>query len=251
MQVVVDQHLVEYQLIGEGAQSILLLHGWTDAAQQSFNELARELAHSYKIVMPALPGFAKTPPPPDNWGVPEYARFLQQFVEKLNLAPDVVIAHSNGGTLAIYALSHGLLKPSKLVLLGSAGIRDTAKARKTALKIAAKPVKLLLKPLPRRAQERIKKRVYGQLGSDLYTLEHMKSIFKRVVEYDAQSDAQKLSVSTLLIYGVNDNSTPVSFGETFQTLIPHSRLQVVNNAGHYVQLDQPQKTTELIKDFLA
>ncbi len=251
MQVVVDQNLVEYQLRGDGDTTVLLLHGWTDSAQQSFAGLANQLAKSYRVLMPDLPGFGKSLAPAESWGVPEYGHWLKNFVDKLAVQPDIVIAHSNGGTLAIYALAYGLLQPRKLVLLGSAGIRDTARTKKRVLKLAAKPVKLLLKPLPTGTQERIKKRVYGQLGSDLYTLEHLKPIYQRVVAYDIQNDASLVKTPTLLIYGADDQSTPVSFGQTFQGLMPDARLEVVAAAGHYVHLDQPEKTFGLIEDFLA
>ncbi len=225
MQLVIDHNLITYQTTGQGSRVVLLLHGWTGAAHQSFVGLAAQLSRNYRVVMPDLPGFGESPPPPDNWGVPQYGQFLETFIDKLGVKPEAVIGHSNGGTLAIYAISQKLVNPSKLVLLASAGIRGTDQAKKTALKLAAKPVKLLLMPLPKASQERIKRRVYGRLGSDLYVLPAMQPIFKRVVGYDAREDARAVTVPTLLVYGADDTSTPPRFGQIFRGSMPNARWQ--------------------------
>jgi pimeloyl-ACP methyl ester carboxylesterase len=250
MKIIIDNLLINYQDHGKG-KSILFLHGWTPLAQKSAHDLTGELAKYYRMITPDLPGFGQSALPPESWGVPEYGVFIQKFMDKLGVKPDYVVAHSNGGTLAMYVLSNGLLMAQKLVLLSSAGIRGGDKLKKTLLQIVAKPVKLALIPLPQRTQDRIKKRMYGKLGSDLYVMGNMKPIFKRIVDYDIQSAATKVAQSTLLIYGKNDAATPVSYGETFAHIIPRARLEVVQNAGHYVHIDQPKVTTRLIKDFLA
>lgn len=250
MKLIVDNLLINYQDHGTG-KVILFLHGWTEAAQQSFQQLSQVFAKDYRVLLPDLPGFGQSTMPPENWGVPEYGMFVQKFLEKLEVKPDIIIAHSNGGTIALYAVGNRLIAPQKLVLLGSAGIREKAKLKKNLLRVAAKPVKAALLPFPHLFQERLKKRIYGKLGSDLYVMENMKPIFNRVVSYDIQAEAKKVTQPTLLIYGSDDSSTPVSFGELFAGVMPSARLEVVPRAGHYVHLDQLQKVLELIEDFLA
>lgn len=249
MQIIIDKLLVNYQEQGKG-KTILMLHGWTSAGVASFQELGQLLAKNYQVIAPDLPGFGKSSTPPKSWGVPEYGDFVQKFMDKLAIKPDYVVAHSNGGTIALYVVGEKLLSPQKLVLLGSAGIREKAKLKHSLLSVAAKPVKAALAPLPRNLQDRIKKRVYGKIGSDLYVMENMQPIFKRVVSYDIQKDAQKVMQPTLLIYGSDDTSTPVSFGKTFARIMPSAHLEVVPNAGHYVHIDQPEKVVGLVRDFL-
>ncbi len=249
MKIILSGLMTNYQDFGKG-ESVLLLHGWTNDARLSFTELGRALSGNYRVVIPDLPGFGESSLPPDNWGIPEYAEFVNAFIKKIELKPDYVIAHSNGGTIALYALGEKLLAPKKLVLLGSAGIRAEATFKKTILKIAAKPVKLALSPLPKHVQERLKKRAYGTIGSDLYVIEHMKPIFKRTVDFDIQDSAKKVAQPSLLIYGAHDTSTPVRYGKIFENIMPQASLKIIPSAGHYVHIDQPTQTITLIKGFL-
>lgn len=249
MKVIIDNLLTNYEDDGAG-ESVLLLHGWTGAAQASFLDLGRALARRYRVVIPDLPGFGGTSAPPDSWGIPEYAEYVSTFVNKIGLRPDYIVAHSNGGAIALYALGNDLLSAKKVVLLGSAGIRDKSTLKKSMLKIAAKPVKVALSPLPRHVQERIKKRAYGTIGSDLYVMEQMKPVFKRTVDFDIQESAKKVAQPALLIYGANDTSTPVRYGKIFETIMSQGSLEIIPAAGHYVHVDQPEKVTRLIEDFL-
>jgi pimeloyl-ACP methyl ester carboxylesterase len=249
MKVIVDDLLINYEDQGKG-KTILAIHGWTNDAGKSFDQLSVNLSKSYRLIIPDLPGFGQSSPPAKSWGVPEYGAFIQKFINKIGIKPDYVLAHSNGGTIGLYALSQGMIKPRKVVFLSSAGVRQKNALKKALLSVAAKPIKAVLIPLPSNAQKRIKKSLYGKIGSDLYVLENMQPIFKKIVEYDIQNAAQNVIQPTLLIYGVNDRSTPIAHGKLLASHIPHSQLVFIENAGHFVYIDQPEQTLKLLKDFL-
>jgi pimeloyl-ACP methyl ester carboxylesterase len=249
MQMVVDELLVNYRTWGESKRSILLLHGWGDTSG-SFAELAQGLQEHYSLIAPDLPGFGGTDMPPDAWTVNDYSTFIGHFLQKIGCKPYAIIAHSNGGTLALHGLANSYFETKKMVLLASAGIRQTKSPRKILLRTAAKPVKVSLKVLPKRAQERIKRRVYGALGSDLYVAEHLQETFKHIVSYDVQEDAKSVYVDTLLLYGSHDRSTPPRYGELLAAALPHAELEIVEGAGHFVHHDASDQVMGRIQEFL-
>jgi pimeloyl-ACP methyl ester carboxylesterase len=249
MQMVVDELLVSYRSWGEAKRTILLLHGWGDTSG-SFAELAQGLQAHYSLIAPDLPGFGGTDTPPDAWTVNDYSTFIGHFLDKLGCKPYAIIAHSNGGTLALHGLANSYFDTKKMVLLASAGIRGARSPRKVLLRTAAKPVKISLKVLPKRAQARIKRRVYGALGSDLYVAEHLQETFKHIVSYDVQEDAKSVYVETLLVYGSEDRSTPVRYGELLAATLPKAELVVVEGAGHFVHHDAADQVTGRIQEFL-
>jgi pimeloyl-ACP methyl ester carboxylesterase len=147
-------------------------------------------------------------------------------------------------------LSAGVLKCNKLVLLSSAGIRSEYLGRKKALRVAAKTGKLLILPLPKQFKQRLRKKAYQKIGSDMFVAEHLQETFKKVVTDDVQEDAKKVNVPTLIVYGQADTATPPYYGEIFHEAIKQSRLIMIPNAGHFVHHDQPQLVQKSIEEFL-
>lgn len=248
MQVVVDALLTNYRLTGKG-KLVVFLHGWGDSSQGSL-ALQSALAEHYQVLAFDLPGFGSSQTPPDVWGLSDYARFVRAAIRKLNLKPYAIIGHSNGGAIALRGLSDGSLEAQKLVLLASAGIRNEYNGRKYALRVAARTGKALTKPLPQRLRKKLQAKAYATIGSEMLIAEHLQESFKKIVSDDVQADAAGVTLPSLLIYGQHDTATPVHYGELFQAALPHSTLQVIPQAGHFVYLDQPARVTDLIEEFL-
>jgi pimeloyl-ACP methyl ester carboxylesterase len=249
MQVIIDGLLINYQKEGSG-KTLLLLHGWNDNSI-GLKDLRKALAKSYCVITPDLPGFGASEAPKTDWGLEDYAKFIKKFVAKTEASPlYAVIGHSNGGAISIKAITSGLLSPDKLILLGASGIRRTQKGKMTTIKLTTKAGKIILSPLPRKYKQKIRKRLYSQIGSDLLVAEHLSGTFKKVVAEDLQSQAKQLEVPTLLIYGEEDNQTPVVYGELYYQLINASTLEVITDAGHFVHLDKPKVVVNLIEDYL-
>ena len=249
MQIVVDNLLANYVRSGTGKE-ILILHGWGDNVA-SWKDLIADLSKNYEVIALDLPGFGGSEAPRAAWGLSEYATFVAAFLSKAKLQPYAVIAHSNGGAIAIRALSHHLFSAQKLVLLASAGIRSEYKGRKKALRLVTKAGKALTTPLPRSIKKRLRQKVYQTVGSDMLVAEHLQDTFKRVVTDDVRTDARQISIPTLLLYGDTDQATPLRYGELLHKAIPNSKLQVLSGAGHFLYSDKPQEVMAQIEDFLS
>ena len=249
MQAVVDNLLTNYAKVGNGPL-VLLLHGWGDSLA-TYDELQKSLSANYTVVSLDLPGFGSTQAPAKAWKLDDYAKFVSQFLKKLNLqTPYAIIGHSNGGSLAIYGLAQNTLSAQKLILLGAAGIRDKQKIRRLLLKVVAKVGKTVTFWLPVQTKRQLQKKLYGAAGSDMLTVPHMQETFKQTVRQDVQTEAAKLQLPTLLIYGQNDKATPPSYGKVYNQLIKGSRLEVIPDADHFVHQTQAAKVLAFVEDFL-
>lgn len=256
MQIIVDNILVNYQVSGSGSKIILLLHGW-GSNSTAFSALSSELSKKYKIVALDLPGMGQSQLPPTAWNLDDYKNFVTSFLAKLNINKVYsIIGHSNGGSLAIKMAADKNLaanfKLSKLVLIGSAGIRYKQKLKKQIFKLIAKLGKggLSILPLPASAKLKLKKKLYQAAGSEALDNPELEQTFRLVVGEDISPQAAKLKLPTLLIYGKQDADTPVEYGQILSSLIENSKLEVVEGGGHYIFLDQPKITLNLIEDFL-
>lgn len=240
--------MTNYQKIGSG-KALIFLHGWGDSSK-TFAPLIESLKDDYETLALDLPGFGGTQAPPEAWGIDDYAAFVEAWLAKIGIKnTDAIIAHSNGGAIAIKAISTGKIKTDKLVLMASAGIRDKQKTRKKILKAGAKGGKAMTFFLPGGTKEKIRNRFYKSIGSDAILFSQLEETFRRVVGEDVQPAAEKIAIPTLLIYGDKDKDTPVSYGRIFNRHMRGSQLEIIES-GHFVHQEQPANVAKLVSDFL-
>jgi pimeloyl-ACP methyl ester carboxylesterase len=247
--IVVDNLLTNYKLAGKG-RLVLLLHGWGDSSA-GVAKLQEDLSAGYQVLALDLPGFGGTQAPAAAWDLDDYSRFVAGALEKLELKqPYAVIGHSNGGALAVRAVSMGVLKPRKLVLLAASGVRTNSQAKRPFLKIVAKTGNAATLWMPERYRRGLRKSLYGAAGSDMLVAPHLQDTFKKTVRQDVQGDAAAIDTPTLLIYAAEDKAIPLADGRQYRDLIRGSRLEVIPEAGHFLHTDQPEKVAALIREFL-
>ena len=249
MKIVIDNLVVNYNLV-KSSKMVLLLHGWGDQASGLDNLYQYFIKNGYGVASLDLPGFGQSDNPPIDWDLEKYARFVSKFVSKLGLKVNILIGHSNGGAIAIKIVSLGLIQPQKLILISSAGIRSQYKLRNKSLRIVAKTAKAATFVLPSNYKKKAKEVFYRVIGSDMLIKEDLIETFKNVVSEDLILEAEKITIPTLLIYGQNDKATPVLYGKIFHRKIKNSRLEIFDNVGHFIHLEEPGRLNMMIGDFI-
>lgn len=250
MKIIIKNLATEYKDDGAG-RTMLFLHGWQDNLE-TFKPLAGLFASDFRIIRLDLPGFGKTENPPQDWNLEDYVHFVRSFIEKLGVEVNVLIGHSFGGRIAIKALGEKKIKTDKIVLLNSAGIVQKHTLRSFLLKVFAKVIKAVLFIPPLSFwKDKIRKKAYRAIGSDYADVGRLKGTFLNTINEDLSGQAKNISVPTLLIWGVNDEETPLSLGRYLSRLIPGSNLEVIENAGHFVHKEKPEEVAERIKKFIS
>lgn len=82
---------------------------------------------------------------------------------------------------------------------------------------------------------------------------HKESYIKTVeatTHYDKSADLSAIAVPTLLVFAEQDRLTTPKIGVRMAEKIRNSRLEVIANAGHLVNIEFPQIFNALILDFL-
>lgn len=80
-------------------------------------------------------------------------------------------------------------------------------------------------------------------------LNHMNNPLTRQ-RYNTLRRLPLITAPTLIIWGRDDTTNAVEMGEKTQELIPRSKLVILEQCGHFVPTDQPEKFNQLIADFL-
>lgn len=67
---------------------------------------------------------------------------------------------------------------------------------------------------------------------------------------DQQNNLKVLDMPVLIMCGSEDKLCPIEKHELMHNMISNSKLEVIKNAGHLPTLEQPTKTTEVLKTWL-
>lgn len=241
--VIIDNKLVQYRENGDGP-ILLCLHGWkSDGA--SFEALANKL-QSFRVIALDLPNFGQSEDNRDCTSLDSYARFVEKFIQKLNIDSCSLIGHSMGGQIAIRATANNLVNPDYLILIASSGVRDHRRLLKRSIKILAK---LLRRIIPKS----VKRKFYQAINSD-YSSE-LSDTHKRIIDSmlnsDVQESAKHITKPALLIYGSADASTPPIFGAQLAGKMEKSTFITIEGANHWPHVAMSGQVSEYIKDFIT
>lgn len=250
----IDGIRTNYRKEGNG-ENVLMLHGWGTSAEL-FAAIIDTLKAKYTVYAPDLPGFGQTEEPPEPWDVGKYADFTVKFCEKMNIRETILFGHSFGGRIILKLLSREEcpIGCEKVILTGSAGIKPTPtkKARfkgkmykigKTFLSF--KPVQALFP----NALESLRKR-HGS-ADYLAASPLMRQTLVKTVNEDLAPLLPKIKAETLLIWGENDDATPLSDGKRMEKEMPNAALVTLENAGHYAFLEQQYTFLRVISSYLG
>jgi pimeloyl-ACP methyl ester carboxylesterase len=239
------------RVAGEGPPAILL-HGWGGEGA-SLHPLTAHLAQRYRAITPDLPGFGATAPPPADWGVPEYADWTRQLLDKLGVERALFLGHSFGGRIALYLAATQPALVDRLILVDSAGIRPERTATlqaTTAISKAGRAASAV--PLVGGIAERLRGRWQRAVGAEDYAnAGALRGSFVRIVNQDLRDLLPQVGASTLLLWGADDESTPVADAHLMERLLPDARLTVFPGAGHFSYLERTAETCAAIDSFLA
>lgn len=249
---------------------IVLLHG-TSASLHTWEGWARALRTERRVIRVDLPGFALTGPhPKDDYSMPAYVDFMRALAERLALKRFVIVGNSLGGQVAWSAAAAMPDRVAQLILVDASGyppeLLPTRQDIPLGFKLASMPwlQPLIRNTLPRRVVEASVRNVYGDPAKvtpalvDVYydmTLRegNRRALSRRLAQgYTADTgQLAKLAMPTLILWGGKDRLTPPDFARWFARDIAGSRLVVFDDLGHVPHEEDPHRTAQEVKRFLA
>ncbi|GIV60726.1 alpha/beta hydrolase [Rhodocaloribacter litoris] len=242
----------------EEGPPVLLLHGWGSRAAL-MRPVAEALSDRYRIYNPDLPGHGHSPPPPEPWGVPEHAALVQALITGEMNPPVTIVGHSNGGRIALYLASDPDTAPlvRRLVLVSPSGItpRRTWRyhARRALARTLKAPFELLPAPLSDHGLDWLRHSlVWKALGSSDYRALDgvMRGTFVKTVNCHLDDRVHRITVPTLIFWGDRDTAVSREQMTLLETRIPDAGLVVLEGAGHYGYLDDPDTFIAATRYFL-
>jgi pimeloyl-ACP methyl ester carboxylesterase len=269
----VHGHEVAYRALGEGPV-VVLIHGIAGSST-TWVPVMPLLGEDYTVIAPDLLGHGESAKPRGDYSLGAYASGIRDLLTVLGHERATFVGHSLGGGIAMqlaYQFPH-MCERLALVATGGFGREVNPLLRAMSLPGTEYVLPFVLTRHVHGAVSTVG-RVLGSLGlrGDALLTEVWAS-YTRLTDARAQRAfvhtirsvidvaGQRVSardrlylaeeVPTLIVWGDRDVVIPVEHAYSAHGLLPASRLEIVEGAGHFLPFEQPEVLDALLRDFLA
>lgn len=242
---------IYYEIVGNGEKVIILLPGWGDT-RKTFSYLTQKLSEDATIISFDYPGFGNSLFPNKNLTVYDYALIIKEFLEEHNIHHPILLGHSFGGRLSILLQGYYHYPVSKMILMDSAGIKPKKTFSSAIRNTCYKILKWFGRKLPKKFSKKYFHFLFRKFASTDYQAlpENMRKTFSNIVSEDLTPYLKEIQAPTLLLWGENDTSTPLSDAKIMEREIPDCGLVSFPHSGHFSYLDYPNQMIHIIKTYI-
>jgi pimeloyl-ACP methyl ester carboxylesterase len=204
-------------------------------------------------------GFGESGKKRDTYDVQDFVSLVDQFMEQLGIEKAPLVGHSMGGTVSLSVAVRYPHRVRKVVVVGSP--------------IVGSSLNILLKLSGRRFFASMLYRnmwlfqVYYRLMAPFYTKDRRwpemmdRDLSKTTLESflysiaslrqtDLRPELNTIKTPVMGMYGDKDIVVHPEQWKLVLAGISHARIERFHDAGHFIMLDEPQRFSDLLKNFL-
>jgi pimeloyl-ACP methyl ester carboxylesterase len=267
-------HELCYRQAGDGNGPVLLLIHGIAGSSATWQPSLPLLARDFTVIAPDLLGHGESAKPLGDYSLGAYASGLRDLLAVLGIGRATLVGHSLGGGIAMQLAYQHPGCCERMILVDSGGLGTEVS---WLLRLMSLPGADLLAPLffPRFVRdwgEAIGRAAYDRGLRSARVSEGWRSYaslvdapnrkaFVRTLRSVIDPGGQAVSatdrlylleqVPTLILWGERDGIIPPSHGHAAREAIPHSRLEIIEGAGHFPHVEEPALFSSLLRDFVA
>ena len=235
---------------GEGEQSVVLIHGLAGLFN-SWEGIVPELSRHFRIYEMLLPDCRDMK---EGFGIEDYHNHLVEMFGALRLRHAAVIGHSLGGQIAARLAATQEVSVSALVLVASSGLQtESDRIRRVLYKQPSKAnLPQILKTIfhdPAPFLARLVDSAHTHF-SDRSRFRGLIRTVRKLKGDSLEAILAQIEVPTLLVWGRDDEITPVNLAEEFRRRIRRAEVAIFPECGHAPQIEHPMQFNKLVVDFL-
>lgn len=224
-------------------KKVFILHGWSYDTSKWTDFLNALKRYQLKPILLRIPGLTKKLE--TAWGISDYVQWLDHELKSEKEV--VLIGHSNGGRIALNFILQHPNKVKKLFLIDSAGIYHNdlrVRFKRMLFSVLASIGKKITD------SESKRKILYKLARENDYNMAPpiMRKTMQNLINDDLKNELEKIEVSTHIIWGRNDQTTPLKNGLLMHKKIKNSELHIIDNARHSPQFTHVEDVAKVINE---
>jgi 3-oxoadipate enol-lactonase len=250
--VTIDDVDVHYDRLGSG-EPLVLIHGLGERKEGWFYQ--HELANNYELIIPDLPGFGQSTTPKHKVTMKYYAEIVINLMDKLGIESAHICGLSMGGVVAQELYKRRKDKVRKLILsntffyipswMSRHALNDRIK-KINSMSLKDYQLETTYSGIYSKNADIIEKTMHiWSNKSDVYV-----DASKECLKSNFTFDLGKIKAETLIIGCTYDKVTPVSIQIMMNYMIPRSKLEIIDKAGHLGKVEKSEEFNKIILDFL-
>lgn len=247
----------------EGDMVVLLVHGYPESSYMWRHALPALAGAGWRAIAPDLPGFGDSAlDRPGTWE--RHMESLDRFVRTLGLPPVVLVTHDWGVLIGLrWACEHP--HAVRALVISDGGffadrrwhdmanvMRTPEEGEKLVRSFSREALGQALRALSSGMTDDALDDYWKAFVDDEHRLAHLdlyrSGDFEKLEPYDGA--LARLALPTLILWGAGDGFASSKMAARFQDEIPDSELAVLQEAGHFVWEDAPERTTQILVEFL-
>jgi 3-oxoadipate enol-lactonase len=242
---------------GDGAP-LFLFHSLL-ADRASFDRILPDLAKSFRVIVPELPGFGASQAV--NGGLPAMADRMAELVrEASGDTKAIVLGNGYGGFVALQmAIRHPGI--AERLVLADCGAAFSEPGRQAFRNMASASQAKGLEAIADVAMRRLFAPEFQNDNPELMIerraafLRTDPNVFQAacmsLAELDLRPDLAGVTVPVLVLVGEQDEATPPPMSDELNALLPNSRMIVLKGCAHVPQLQAPAEFLPIVRRFLS
>jgi len=239
--------------------AVFLLHGLGTEASSWTYQMDALAAAGYRPIAPDLPGFGRSKFAGKRWSIRYSASIAVSLADRLGIDRFHLAGISMGGSVALQAAIDTPDRIISLVLINTFAtlrpkhwsewfylLRRYVRAR---VRGAGSQAELTASRIfPRADQQELREELIKhirQTDPGVY-----KQAMQELAVYDARRKLKNIPISSLVITARNDTTVPLENQHDLYAGIPGCRQEFIENAGHAVIIDQPDRVNQTMIKFM-
>jgi pimeloyl-ACP methyl ester carboxylesterase len=245
---------VRVELIERGAgRPLLFLHPGIGIEPTA--AVLDRLAARARLLAPVHPGFGRSEQPRSFDTVDDLAYFYLDLLDQLDLRDTVVAGVSFGGWIAAEMAIKSTARISHLVLANAVGIKVGDRETRDIVDIYAIPEQEFVELAyfdPALGSRDYKAMPDGEVLAAARNREATARNAWSPYMHDPKLRGRlhRIRVPTLLLWGTADRILSEPYGRAYAAAIPGARFELIERAGHFPHLEQPQAFADKVFAFV-
>jgi pimeloyl-ACP methyl ester carboxylesterase len=265
-------HQSVYREAGSGP-NLVLIHGMINSSRH-WRGVAERLSDSYRVIAPDLIGHGDSATPRGDYSLGAHAASIRDLLATIGVERATIVGHSLGGGFAMQFFYQFPQRTERLGLISSGGLGDEVSPLLRAAALPGSGALLRLATRPRLVEglasggARLRRDghpagVYLQSVAralDPLREEGSRRAFVETLRAVIDARGQRVSardrlyllgqMPTLIAWGERDRTIPLEHGRRAAAAIPNSRFETIPGAAHFPNLEAPERTAAILRDWL-